>query len=165
MNTATTKPVLIVLLAFVAILLLGNILMRSVNVGKESPAGFVLPLGDAEQGKQAFVELSCVNCHSVEGVVFADVPMDQPKPFVALGGEKAKVTTYGQLVTAIIHPSEGILDQNPYFADPEGASLMPNLRETMTVQQMADLVSFLTEHYSVRIPDYESMYYHGYPAY
>ena len=120
--------------------------------------GFRLPEGDAGRGKEAFIQLKCHQCHSVEGVALP--PADaNPGVRYSLGGEVRKVKSYGELVTAIIQPQHVI---TPYFLDTieeaerEGyKSPMPEYNKTMTVRQMVDLVHFLHAHYKKLVPAYD----------
>lgn len=125
---------------------------------KESPTGFVLPPGDAEKGKEAFLELGCVSCHTVAGVAFDTAADLDRKLEVPLGGETLTVKTYGELVTAIIHPSEAIRGPKAERTDAEGRSLMPEYRTEMTVDQVSHLVHFLSEHYEVSVPEFTPPY-------
>jgi hypothetical protein len=123
---------------------------------KDSPTGFILPPGDAMKGQTTFVALGCIACHKVDGVSFTAAPSIEPDLIVTLGGQQPKVKTYGQLVTAIIHPDAAILRNEQRYENKQGESLMPDYDEFMTVQQMTDLVTFLTEHYEkIEAPRYE----------
>ena len=123
-----------------------------------SERGFALPEGDPEAGKQAFLYMQCNQCHTISGV---DVP---PVPgysqFVELGGTKTRVTTYGELVTAIINPSHKLADgYSEEQVSEDGESMMYVYNRYMTVQELIDLVMFLQPHYEVVIPTY------SYPIY
>lgn len=124
---------------------------------KESSIGFVLPPGDPEEGKEAFVSLDCIKCHTVAGVDLG-APAGERELHVPLGGDVIRVKTYGQLATAIIHPSEAIRGRMPEYATPEGDSLMPEYRTSMTVDQLSDLVRFLSDHYEIVAPPFNSPY-------
>ena len=128
--------------------------LAACDTGPKSAAGFRLPDGDAEVGKALFVELECNSCHTLAG-------LDMPAPVqagpvsVLLGGPVARVKTYGQLVSSVINPSHRIVRRYP--ADEvsfDGESLMPTYNETMTVQQLVDLVAFLQAQYRVTVPQY-----------
>ena len=69
-----------------------------------SGKGFTLPPGDAERGKQIFVELQCNACHTVKGVDDIQPLAETDHRMITLGGEKGYVVTYGELVTSIINP-------------------------------------------------------------
>jgi hypothetical protein len=123
-----------------------------------SERGFALPEGDPEAGKQAFLYMQCNQCHTIAGVDIPPVP--DYTPFVELGGTKTRVTTYGELVTAIINPShklaEGYGDE---LVAEDGESKMYVYNRYMTVQELIDLVMFLQPHYEVVVPTY------SYPIY
>jgi hypothetical protein len=119
----------------------------------KSARGFRLPEGEIEAGRAAFARLACTRCHSVAGESFA-VPTEPDAIHVPLGGQVIRVATYGELVTAIIHPQHGIA--RTYRAQPgsrDAASPMPDLTGTMTVREMIDLVTFLQSHYELEMPD------------
>jgi hypothetical protein len=115
--------------------------------------GVYLPPGDAARGREAFVDLRCHACHEVEG-------LNPPTPIVAatrvrLGGQTARVKTFGDLVTSIANPSHRIARGYPPEAVAvDGVSLMSLIRlnEVMTVQQLVDLAAFLQAEYDVVPP-------------
>lgn len=132
----------------------------------KSGKGFTLPDGDAQAGKATFVRLQCNACHRVEGVTFdtesvkgdqaaGDESAKRREEAVVLGGEKAYVETYGDLVTSIINPSHRFAAGYPddTVKTDEGESQMRLYNDVMTVTELIDLVTFLQQHYRVRIPD------------
>lgn len=157
------KTVLIIAFASVALLLAGC------DPGARQARGFRLPEGEAAAGQKAFVELNCHTCHTVKGV-------ELPKPEsagqyqVPLGGEVFKVRSYGELVTAIIHPAHDI--SRPYVAHPPAGLLtdekgpttpskspMPSFNHVVTAQQLVDLTTFLHGRYVLRpAEDYTSYF-------
>ena len=138
------------------------LLFTSCAPTENSPEGFILPPGDAMAGQTTFAALGCINCHQVDGVSFTATGIMQPERIIQLGGEQPKAKTYGQLVTAIIHPNADILKKDPQYVDPDGNTLMPDYTQMMTVQQMTDLVTFLQDHYDIMVPDYDPQTM-GYP--
>ncbi|RPI58285.1 MAG: cytochrome C [Lysobacterales bacterium] len=118
--------------------------------------GVHLPQGDADRGREAFVDLRCHVCHEVEG-------FDPPTPIVAgtrvrLGGTTDRVDTYGELVTSIANPSHRIARGYPPEAvTVDGVPLMSliYLNDVMTVQQLVDVVAFLQTAYDVVPPPIE----------
>lgn len=143
MNVRSVVPVL-----FAAILL------AACDTGPKSSMGFKLPDGDPAIGKQLFVQLECNSCHTV-------INLDLPEPVepgpvnVLLGGPVARVKTYGQLVSSVINPSHRIVRRyKKEDVTQNGESLMPIYNETMTVQQLIDLVAFLQGEYRVTVPQY-----------
>lgn len=130
--------------------------------------GFRLPDGDVKAGQQAFAELGCTSCHTVAGVKLAE-PATKGQFDVELGGAVHRVRTYGDLVTAIIHPAHDITKPfvsepplEPVQADLEQShvkkSPMPDFNHTITVQQLVDLTTFLHSRYR-ELPPADYTYY------
>jgi mono/diheme cytochrome c family protein len=123
----------------------------------ESALGFRLPDGNADRGLQAFTNLQCHACHSVEGL---DIEFTgSGAASVMLGGKVSHVKTYGELVTSIINPSHKIAPryaQGTVTSD-DGESLMSlaYINEIMTVQQLIDVVAFLEARYQVVVPQFD----------
>jgi L-cysteine S-thiosulfotransferase len=121
----------------------------------KSVKGFVLPEGDAARGQAAFVSLQCTTCHRVEGVAGLPNPTVPPELVVLLGGEVHRLRTYGDLMTAVIHPSYELSERLPrVFSRRVPVSPMPEVNEKLTVAQMVDLVTFLQPRYSKLEPLY-----------
>jgi len=126
----------------------------------DSSLGFRLPEGDADRGLQAFTDLQCHACHSIEGLDIEFTGTGAAS--VMLGGRVTFVKTYGELVTSIINPSHKVA---PRFAQGEvvsdGESLMERayLNDVMTVQQLIDIVAFLEARYQVVPPQYNPYAY------
>lgn len=121
----------------------------------KSGRGFRPPPGDATRGRQAFVQLQCTTCHRVEGEELP-APNLGITAAIPLGGEVRGAKTYGQLVTAIIHPSEPRWGRKPVPRMTGRAEplRMPTANDKMTVQQLLDLVTFLQSHYREAPPRY-----------
>ncbi len=116
--------------------------------------GYRFPEGDPNRGLEAFETLRCRGCHRIDGL---DPPFEGTgAASVTLGGQTARVKTYGDLVTSIVNPSHKIL--RGYAADEvatqEGESIMSlaDLNDVVTVQQLIDLVAFLQVEYNVVPP-------------
>lgn len=133
----------------------------SINMMRhEQSLGFRLPTGDSEAGKVAFTELGCVNCHSVANSTEFPMPERPAEWHVVLGGEVQLLKTYGELVTAVIHPSESIRPEiQQVLVNPDGQSIMPDLTTQMTTRQLIDICTYLQEQYELVIPNYPSNYY------
>ena len=118
----------------------------------QSGSGFTLPEGDATSGKAIFAELQCTACHTVAGVEFGETgEVDDADALVALGGEVGHVVTYGDLVTSIINPSHRFALGYSEDEIKEGESSKMRLyNDEMTVSQLADLVTFLEQHYKLK---------------
>jgi hypothetical protein len=131
--------------------LLAVALLSGCDAGPKSGRGFVFPEGDIARGRKAFVELKCHTCHQVQGVADLPAPTVAPDKVVPLGGEVVRLRTYGDLVTAVIHPANALTVRMP---GPEPKkSPMPQVNDAMTVAQMLDIVTFLHAHYrQLRLP-------------
>ena len=131
------------------------ILCTGCVMSEKSPIGFRLPEGSIWKGKTAFVELGCIQCHSVVDEDMMPEVEGTREIHVVLGGEITRVKTYGQLVTSIINPSHVISPQyRDKYMDAEGNSMMTDFSKQMTVEQMIDIAEFLQARYEVVIPDY-----------
>jgi sulfur-oxidizing protein SoxX len=120
-----------------------------------SSKGFRLPDGDAVRGKVAFVALKCHTCHILAGESDLPKPSETFRTPVHLGGEVSRVKTYGELVTAVIHPTSQLSSQlDKKEMGTATLSPMGSYNHVMTVEQMVDLVAFLQPHYkAVRFPN------------
>jgi len=78
--------------------------LSACEADRMSEKGFSLPEGNALNGKEAFVYMHCIECHTVVDEEFPTLALAEP-PYVELGGKVTRVKTYGELVTAIINPS------------------------------------------------------------
>lgn len=127
--------------------------------------GFVLPEGSAERGQQVFVEMGCRQCHAVAG---AELPeYDGVVSLqIELGGKRAKIKDYGELLTSVVHPKHVISDEYKRLQNKEeserGETAMPDFNSRITVAQLIDLVQFLHSRYEELVPDYRGYrYYYG----
>ncbi len=137
--------------------------------GARQAKGFRLPEGNIEEGRKAFVALNCHTCHTVSGVELPK-PVSPGQHQIHLGGDVYQVKTYGQLVTAIIHPSHDIT--RPFKSTPAKppalkelkseaaetagkASPMPSFNHIITAQQVIDLTTFLQSRYKEVRPEWE----------
>ena len=130
--------------------------------GPKSMRGFVLPEGSAQRGEQVFVAMKCTACHRVDGLPALPAPTVAADRVVVIGGEVARVKTYGQLLTAIIHPSLDLSPKPRELAQKSTVSPMPSVNDQLTVMQLIDLVTFLQPHYRKLEPLYEP--YYTYPG-
>ncbi len=135
--------------------LLLSALVLGACIGPKSASGFRLPDGDPAKGQQEFVELGCHVCHLIDGVESPQMEVG-PDVQVRLGGQVSRVKTYGDLVTSIINPSHRFAaGYPPERVRVDGESRMTVYNDHMTVQQLVDLVAFLSSKYEVKAPDYE----------
>ena len=122
----------------------------------------LLPEGDAEAGKQAFVNLGCTVCHTVRGV--EGMPAPKLETSFELGPTLAGLSR-GGIATQVVAPRHVNAEatqlwtdwdegqrvwlgpgQNLGEGDPaeaRGASRMRDYASVMTVKQLSDMVAFL----------------------
>lgn len=123
----------------------------------KSGRGFVLPDGNAEKGQAAFIQLKCTACHRIDGVDLP-APTAKPESILALGGEVSRLRTYGELVTAIIHPARDISSKvPPHQYKSAAATPMKDVNREMTVEQLIDIVTFLQPTYRQILPEPSSL--------
>jgi len=133
--------------------------LSACEADRMSEKGFSLPEGNALNGKEAFVYMHCIECHTVVDEEFPTLALAEP-PYVELGGKVTRVKTYGELVTAIINPSHKLARGYPIEqVTNDSQSKMPIYNGYMTVQELIDIVSFLQPHYDVYVPQYEYRIY------
>jgi len=135
---------------------LASLALVGCGPGPKSSYGFRLPDGDVAAGQAAFVALSCDTCHTVEGTELPARPEGREIE-MHLGGKVRRVSSYGELVTAIIVPAHDIASSyGERSTVPEGSSPMADFNKAMTVQQLIDLVAFLQSTYTEHLrEDYD----------
>lgn len=124
---------------------------------------FVLPEGNVADGKQAFKDLYCNDCHSI-GDIGWNGNEAAGNVHIQLGGEVTRIQSYGELLTSVINPSHKI--SKKYQKDqevtlPGGQSKMElyNYNEVMTVRELVDIVMFLQSEYELIVPENTYPYY------
>ena len=107
-----------------------------------TPAGwkFSWPKGDPARGREVFVKLECYSCHEVKGETFP-APGEQGKvgPELSAMGPLHEPEYFAE---TIINPN-AVIEQGKGFAAPDGSSKMPSFSDSVTVQEVVDLVAFL----------------------
>lgn len=102
---------------------------------------FNLPAGDAARGRQAFRELECYQCHTIQGEGFpaagGDAKHAGPE-LTGMGGHHPAE----YLAESILAPNRVIV-QGPGYTGPDGLSIMPSYTESLSVTQLIDLVAYL----------------------
>ena len=101
---------------------------------------FIVDQGDAQKGRQAFLDLGCVSCHRVAGEAGFPTPVSA-NPGPTLGKEQAAKPP-GETATAIVAPSHEIGDAVARKVG-GGASPMGDYSSFMTVRQLLDLVAYV----------------------
>ena len=107
-----------------------------------TPAGwrFAWPAGDPARGRVIFAKYECFSCHEVRGEPFA-VPKDADKvgPELAAMGPAHQAEYF---VEAIINPN-AVIEGGKGYEAADGSSKMPSFNDTLTVQELLDLVAYL----------------------
>ncbi len=101
---------------------------------------FRLPGGDPKAGRRAFVDFECYKCHPVPGETFpASEGTGEVGPDLSRMGPLHPAEYFAE---AILNPNT-VLTEGPGFLGPDGKSRMPSYTESMTLQQLIDLVAYL----------------------
>jgi mono/diheme cytochrome c family protein len=112
------------------------------HAGHGTPPGWTFrwPAGDPARGRQVFVRLECYGCHEVKGERFP-APGETGKvgPELAAMGPLHEAEYFAE---AIVNPS-AVIEPGKGYEAPDGSSRMPSYNDTVTVQEVADLVAFL----------------------
>jgi mono/diheme cytochrome c family protein len=102
---------------------------------------FTFPTGDAKAGREVFAKLECYKCHRVEGAGFPETPArsDEVGPELTGMGDRHPAEYFAE---SILNPNAVILE-GPGYTGPDGLSIMPDYRESLTVSELIDLVAYL----------------------
>jgi mono/diheme cytochrome c family protein len=102
---------------------------------------FAIPAGSAPEGRRVFRTLECFACHAVRGEDF-------PRASRARESAGPELTGMGAhhppeyFAESILNPNRVIV-LGPGYTGPDGLSTMPNYADTMTLQQLMDVVAYL----------------------
>lgn len=112
---------------------------------------FSFPKGDLGKGRQTFIDMGCISCHTVNGARGLRDGLDEADRTIVLGGEKTRVYSYGELVTSIVNPTHNVSQTRlGTMVQSDGETLMRDYNDIMTITQLTDLVTFLEEHYTLK---------------
>ena len=107
-----------------------------------TPPGWklLLPQGDAARGREALGKFECYACHEVRGEKFP-APTEPGKvgPELSVMGPLHEQDYF---VEAIINPGR-LIEKGKGYEAPDGSSKMPSYNDSMTVQELLDLVTYL----------------------
>ena len=120
--------------------------------------GFRFPGGDPEAGREAFIKLNCIQCHSVTGADLGNLKSAR-RLELALASKLRFVKKTENIITAITNPKHVITQQYKDIlskTEQQGGiePLMPDLTKDMSVRQLMDIVAFLDEAYRKALPEY-----------
>ena len=101
---------------------------------------FTWPKGDMERGRAAFAKFECYACHEVKGETFP-APREAGKlgPELSVMGPLHEVDYFAE---SIINPG-AVVDGGKGYLAADGSSKMPSFSDSMTVQELIDIVAYL----------------------
>jgi putative copper export protein len=113
--------------------------MEALHASGGVPPGwaFTPPAGDAARGREVFARLECFACHAVRGAAFPPPSRSGP-PLTGVGGHHPS----GYLAESIMNPNAVIVEGRGYTG-PDGRSIMPDYRDSLSVGDLIDLVAYL----------------------
>ncbi len=110
---------------------------------------FAIPAGNHHAGRQVFVDFECFKCHEVFGEDFPAPKAEQGDVGSALSGMGA-MHPAEYFVETIIDPNASVAWRITHhkaelkgYLGPDGTTKMPSYNDSMTVQQLIDLVAYL----------------------
>jgi mono/diheme cytochrome c family protein len=102
---------------------------------------FLMPPGDAVEGRKVFVSLECFACHEVKGESFpqtSKTPRGTGPELTGMGGHHPAE----YFAESIINPNRVIV-QGEGYTGADRLSKMPSYADTMTIKQLVDVVAYL----------------------
>ncbi len=126
--------------------------MKELHAQGGVPRGwkFLVPPGDAAEGRKVFVTMECFACHEVKGEDFpasSKTPRDSGPALTGMGGHHPPE----YFAESIINPNRVIV-MGPGYTAPDGRSKMPSYADTMTLKQLIDVVAYLKSLTSGEMP-------------
>ena len=120
-----------------------RVTMEEMHHGDGVPSGwrFTWPDGDAQKGREVFAKLECYQCHAMPGAGFPDVkpdPTRQGPPLAGMGG----MHPAEYFAESVLNPN-AVIVTGPGFTGPDGLSIMPDYRDSLTLAETIDLVAYL----------------------
>jgi sulfur-oxidizing protein SoxX len=120
--------------------------------------GFRFPAGEAEAGREAFIKLNCIQCHSVAKT---ELPTAKPasRLQITLGSKLIGAKKYEDIIYAITNPKHFLTERYRDLlskTELQGSiePLMPDLTKDMSARQLMDIVTFLDSVYRKEQPEY-----------
>lgn len=103
---------------------------------------FLIPNGDPDAGEELFIELQCHQCHMVRGENIPPIdrgPQDVGPDLTGMGSHHPPE----YFAEAIMNPNRVIVEEKGY-AGKDGLSTMPSYSDILTIQELIDLVAYLS---------------------
>jgi mono/diheme cytochrome c family protein len=102
---------------------------------------FAFPDGDPRAGRAVFEKLECYKCHAIRGESFPNAPREPGDSGPELTGMGANHPVE-YLAESVLSPN-AVIVTGPGHTGPDGLSVMPDYRDTLTVGELVDLVAYL----------------------
>lgn len=110
---------------------------------------FAMPAGDHHAGRQVFIDFECFKCHEVRGEDFPAPKAEQGDVGSVLSGMGA-MHPAEYFAEVMIDPNASVAwrikhhktEQKGYLGA-DGKSKMPSYNDTMTIQQLIDVVAYM----------------------
>jgi mono/diheme cytochrome c family protein len=98
--------------------------------------------GNIARGRELFAKLECYSCHEVRGESYP-APTDAGRlgPELSAMGPLHDADYFAE---SIINPGAAI-EKGRNYAGPDGSSRMPSFNDSLTVQDVTDLVAYLRQ--------------------
>ncbi len=122
-------------------LLMSSLVFANRDEGMMPADGFFLSEGNPEAGQKAFVRLRCNACHWVQNEPNLTSPVAE-KLGPMLGWKQADYSP-GWIANSFVSPSHTIAFNSDGEADGGELSRMGDFKDTMTVREMMDIVSYI----------------------
>jgi len=119
--------------------------------GLAMPKGwrFAMPAGNHHAGRQVFIDFECFKCHEVRGEDFPAPKAEQGDVGSVLSGMGA-MHTAEYFAEVMIDPNASVAwrvkhhkSENKGYLGPDGTSKMPTYNDSMTIQQLIDMVAYM----------------------
>ena len=120
-----------------------RVTMREMHHGDGVPRGwkFSWPDGDAKKGREVFAKLECYQCHAVPDAGFPEIKPDPTRQGPPLAG-MGNMHPAEYFAESILNPNAVIITA-PGFTGPDGLSIMPDFRDSLTLAETIDLVAYI----------------------
>src|SRR5262249_57281639 len=110
--------------------------MEELPPGGGGPSGwrFPFPAGAPRAGRDVFARLECYKCHAVKGQGFPESAKqsDEVGPELTGMGSHHPAEYFAE---SILDPN-AVIVEGPGYAGPDGRSIMPDYRESLTVSEL-----------------------------
>ena len=116
-----------------------RVTMEELHASGGVPEGwmFAPPDGDAGKGREVFARLECFTCHAVAREKFPRP--SRPGPALTDVGRHHPA---GYLFESVVNPNAVIVEA-PGYTGPDGRSIMPDYRDSLSARELIDLVAYL----------------------